>query len=497
MGIVIRQSIKSTVWAYVGVALGTITTLWLYPKFLTPAQLGLTMGVMLPLASILAQFALLGTTNAAFYFASHFRNDAVHQPRFIQFLFRLMLVGLACISILYIFCKPLFVRLYSDHSQLFIDYYWWVLPLTIFVVGYTFLEAFIRSQKEIVFTNFTREVLLRLLSIAILVLYIFHFISFQTFVIAFVFSWLILFLTLFVFSLNEPWFQWSNNTSINHIAAKKEIFKYGALNVMSTAAWALAGNIDSLMIAKYIGLSDAGVFRLAVFICSVIQVPQRTMTQIILPILSEHWQNNVVEKIDELYKKSALQLIIVGSFLVMLVIVNIDSFLQILPTSYSSSGATKWVVILLCLARLIDMATSINGEIIQTSKFFRFNFYFIIALLIFTVIANYLLIPQYGIIGSALAGMIVVVLFNVFKYLFVLYKFKLQPITKECFIALGLAVVAGCAVYFIPTIIHPIITIAIKSGIATIIFGLSLTLLKISPEINQLILKGWKKFFHY
>ena len=105
------------------------------------------------------------------------------------------------------------------------------------------------------------------------------------------------------------------------------------------------------------------------------------------------------------------------------------------------------------------------------------------------------MIPQYGIIGSALAGMIVVVLFNEFKYLFVLYKFKLQPITKECFIALGLAVVAGCAVYFIPTIIHPIITIAIKSSIATLIFGLSITLLKISPEINQLILKGWKKVF--
>ena len=486
MGIVIRQSIKSTAWAYVGVALGTITTLWLYPKFLTPAQLGLTMGVMLPLASILAQFALLGTSNSSNYYASHFKNDAKHQPQFFQFLFRLMLIGLIVISLLYVFCKPWFVAHYSQHSALFIQYYWLVLPLTIFVVCYTFLEALIRSQMEIVFTNFTREVLLRLLTIASLALYIFKVINFQTFVILFVLAWAILFVALLFFSINKPWFKWTNNTAIDAVAAKKEIFRYGVFNVMSTAAWALASNIDSLMIAKYIGLNDTGVFRLAVFICSVIQMPQRTMTQIILPLLSEHWKNNVVDRIEELYKKSALQLIIAGSFLVMIVILNIDSFLQILPKDYAGA---KWVVILLCIARLIDMATSINGEIIQTSKYYRFNFYFILALLVFTIVANYLLIPTYGIIGSAMAGMIVVILFNLFKYFFVWYKFKLQPITAACFYAVGLAAVVGVAVYFIPNIVNPYFTILIKSSIATLLFGLSLLQLKISPEINHLIKK--------
>ena len=210
------------------------------------------------------------------------------------------------------------------------------------------------------------------------------------------------------------------------------------------------------------------------------------MTQIILPLLSEHWKNNVVDRIEELYKKSALQLIIAGSFLVMIVILNIDSFLQILPKDYAGA---KWVVILLCIARLIDMATSINGEIIQTSKYYRFNFYFILALLVFTIVANYLLIPTYGIIGSAMAGMIVVILFNLFKYFFVWYKFKLQPITAACFYAVGLAAVVGVAVYFIPNIVNPYFTILIKSSIATLLFGLSLLQLKISPEINHLIKK--------
>ncbi|MEY4875741.1 MAG: hypothetical protein RL708_890 [Bacteroidota bacterium] len=487
MGIVIKQSIGAAIYSYIGVGLGVVSTLILYPHYLSAEQLGLTMGVMLPLASILSNFSMLGTGNTAFYFASHFKNDTTHQPRFLQYLLRMMVVGLITISIAYIVFKPFFVKHYSQHSPLFIQYYWWILPLTIFVTCYNFLEALVRSQMDIVFTNFTREVLLRILTICCLLLFILNVFSFHSFVVGFVLVWAILFLVLLIYSYKKSWFAWSNSTEINSIAQKKEVLFYGLINVLSGAAWALASNIDSLMIAKYVGLADTGIFRLAVFICTVVQVPQRSMTQILLSLLSEHWKKNEMQKINELYKKSSLQLIIAGSFLVMLIIINIDSFLKLLPPEYA---AAKWVVILLCIARLIDMATSINGEIIQTSKYYRFNFYLILALLVFTIAANYFLIPGNGIIGAAIAGMLTVVFFNIIKYLFVWYKLKFQPFTFKSVVALLLALLAGISAYYIPSFQNPFVTIFCKSSVATIVFVISLTTLKISPEINEIIFKS-------
>ena len=335
MGIVIRQSIKSTVWAYVGVALGTITTLWLYPKFLTPTELGLTTGVLLSLASILAQIAMLGTGNSSFYFVAHFNNHK-SQPKFFGYLIKLALIGLGLVSIIYICFKPLFIQWYSAKSALFLDYYWLVIPFTICMVFYNLTEAYTRSQKDIVFTNFTREVMLRVFNIAALLLFAFHIIPFNLFVWLFALSYGFIFLLLVINNRNKSFWQINFKSNFDDIISKGEIFKYGFFNVLAGGAWTIANSIDSLMLAGY-SLSDAGVYRLAFFICSVVQMPQRTITQILLPLLGEHWKENNLQKIGELYKKSSLQLVIASGFLVMLLFINIDTFLGQLPTAYHAA----------------------------------------------------------------------------------------------------------------------------------------------------------------
>ena len=42
MGIIRNQSIKSTIILYIGVLVGVFNLLWLFPKFLSPAEIGLT-----------------------------------------------------------------------------------------------------------------------------------------------------------------------------------------------------------------------------------------------------------------------------------------------------------------------------------------------------------------------------------------------------------------------------------------------------------------------
>jgi O-antigen/teichoic acid export membrane protein len=140
------------------------------------------------------------------------------------------------------------------------------------------------------------------------------------------------------------------------------------------------------------------------------------------------------------------------------------------------------------------MATSINGEIIQTSKHYKFNFYLILGLLVFTIFSNYLLIPKYGIIGAAIAGMLTVVFFNITKLIFVWFKFGIQPFSIKSVIAIVLSATVGLGILFLPNMANPFLAIIYKSTIATIVFTLSLVILKISPEINQLIFKSFSVF---
>lgn len=485
MGIVIRQGIKSTVWAYLGVLLGAVTTLWLYPHFLSTAQIGLTTGVLLSLASILSQLGLAGTQNTAYFYSARVSENPAAKASLLGLLVKLAFYSTTLLLLLYIALQSVFVHWYQAKSALFLQYFYATIPFTITVVAYNLLEAFVRSQKQIVFTNFTREVLLRLINIFGLIALALNWISFDFFVWSFVLAYGILFIALWWNHRKDDFMRISFDASYQSLIHRKEIIQYSLYNVLAGGAWSIANSIDSLMLAGY-SLSDAGIYRLAYFICSVVQMPQKTISQILLPLVADAWHENDKEKLAELYKKSALQLMIAGSFLIMLLILLVDVFLAQLPAEYQGA---KWVVLLLASSKLIDMATSINGEIIQTSKYYRFNLYLIVALMVFTIFANAYFIPRYGIIGAALATTLVNVLFNIAKYLYVWFKVRIQPFSFGILWVLLFAVGLTIALIFSTQGLNMWLSAFLRFSLASVAFIVFLLSSRVSPEIHSI----WQK----
>ncbi|MGM0409102.1 MAG: hypothetical protein ACQERU_14065, partial [Bacteroidota bacterium] len=56
MGIIIRQSIKGSIWSYIGVGIGFITTAYLFPEYLTTDVIGL-FGLLIAWSNLFAQFS--------------------------------------------------------------------------------------------------------------------------------------------------------------------------------------------------------------------------------------------------------------------------------------------------------------------------------------------------------------------------------------------------------------------------------------------------------
>ncbi|HMR56387.1 MAG TPA: polysaccharide biosynthesis protein, partial [Cyclobacteriaceae bacterium] len=67
MGLVIRQSIYTTLISYAGFCLGKINLLYLFPKFLEPEQVGLLRTIQ-DAGILLAPFATFGLAQSIFRF---------------------------------------------------------------------------------------------------------------------------------------------------------------------------------------------------------------------------------------------------------------------------------------------------------------------------------------------------------------------------------------------------------------------------------------------
>ena len=62
------------------------------------------------------------------------------------------------------------------------------------------------------------------------------------------------------------------------------------------------------------------------------------------------------------------------------------------------------VIIVIALGKLINMALSVNGHLLQNPKYYYVNTYSIVLLGILTVVTNLIFIPKWGILGAAIAS---------------------------------------------------------------------------------------------
>jgi O-antigen/teichoic acid export membrane protein len=169
--------------------------------------------------------------------------------------------------------------------------------------------------------------------------------------------------------------------------------------------------------------------------------------------------------------------------------VNIDELFGMMPKQEIYRQG-KWVMLLVGISKLLDMVTGVNTEIISVSRYYSFNFYSLLFLVIIAVITNSIFIPLYGVNGAAIATLISIVLFNALKLVFIHLKLKMLPFSKPTWIILAALLVMNLLVkniYFTNEIIW--LTIAVKTIIVIIGF------LSVAHLIDLKKLIGVEAFF--
>lgn len=483
MGIIVRQSISNTVISYVGIALGFVLTILMFPHILTPDQYGLTR-VLISASFISSQFAHLGFQNLVIRYYPFFKKAAPEQHGFLFWIITIPVFGFLFFCAIYLLASDTIIRYYSERSPLFVDYYLWVIPLTLFIIYFEVLNNYLRSLRDSTTGSFVNEVLQRFISIIVLAIYFFEWVGFGQFITFFILSYLSQPLIVGIQIWRKRELQLVPNFSIIRKKLVKGMASYSLYSMLGGLTTVIVWNVDIMMLGSMAGLDDTAVYSIAFYICTVITVPQQSIYKIAAPLLSDFIKSKQWSEVESIYKKSSLNQIIPGLLIFGLIWLHLDKLYMILPDIYA---AGLWVVFIVGIGKLTGMVCGLNGVILSNSKHYRVSFYTNIILVVITIVANYLLIPSYGIEGAALASAMAIIIYNGVKYLYVLIIMKLQPFSIK---TLWVILLGACTIYITHVWVDFSsiwLDIVIKSIIFPLTFLAPILYFKVSPDINELL----------
>ncbi len=493
MGIIIRQSVRSTIVSYIGVALGFVITIWLYPNILTTEQYGLTR-VLISMAAVSTQFASLGINNTVVRYFPYFNDRAKNHHGLLFFACIVPLAGFVLLGGVLYFGQELIISYYREKSALLIDYYLLLIPMAFFMLFFNVISSVVKVLQNITVASFLNEVVVRILMIAALLAFLFNWISFEQFIALFVLNYGIILALLFIYLLKNHAISFRPDFNFLRKPLLRNIAQYGTFAFLGGVSSMAVSNIDVLMLSALSGLEDTGIYAIAFYVGSAITITRKSIYNISSPIIADAFKKKNYALIEDIYKRSSLNQLIGGGLLFCGILVNLDNLMSLLPPAYAEGSI---VIIIIGAANLFDMSTGLNGAIILNSKRYRFDLYSMLLLMAVTIALNYMLIPPYGILGAAIGTASAVVLYNSLKVLFVGITFNMQPFDLKMLpvIMIGAAIIALS--FQVDTIINVYLDIIIRSAFVTLVYVGAIMQTGISDDFNELVSQLWNSLKKY
>ena len=369
MGIVIKQGIQTTAASYIGVILGFVSFLFLFPLVLSSAQIGL-IRVLEEATSMLATFAMAGTPNLCIRFFPYFRDKTNGHNGFLWLLLALPTGGVIIASFLLWLFQSALQSAYSS-SPLLLQYWQYILPLTALTMYFLALETYCKSNFFAAVPTLFKEAAKRIIVIIATLLLWYGAIQFDGFM-----RWFLgahLFILFCIIAYTRYIGLWQLGASPLRVITKKlrnEMLDFSLFITLGNVGGLLVAKLDTLMLGAIVGLDDTGVYGMAAKLILLIDMPRAAVQQVVFPLLATAFKDNDTAKIAELYKKSALNLLIVGALLLLLLWCNADAIFAFIPNGQLYKSG-KIVILLLGIAKVLDMSVGINYEIIAFSRFYR------------------------------------------------------------------------------------------------------------------------------
>ncbi len=485
MGIVLNQSLKNTVITYIGFGIGGVNTIYLYPVFLGATFYGLT-NYVTSCANVIMPLFAIGMQNTLVKFYSQYQTEE-ERSRFLSFtvLFPLLLIIPMLIIGIFFYDEILFFL--SKKNPIVKNFIWLIPFIGLCMAYFEIFYAWLRVHMHSVFGNFIKEVGLRLFSLLLLIGVYYNLLTIEGFVYATAgLYFLALLVTMFyAFSIQKPVFQFVIPVNT------KEILTYTFYIILSGSVANLLLDGDKIMLNQYMVIDNIAFYSIATFIALVISVPSRAMHQIVYPITARLMHENKQLELNNLYKKTSINLQVVGGLVMLGIFVNINKLYDMPQLHDYKEGIM--VVFMIGLSKYFELILGNNNAIIFNTKYYKTVLFLGVLLVVIAVGLNAIFIPIYGIIGSAFATLLSITIYSLAKLLFVVKRLQLYPFTIQTVYSLMVTFILFIAFYFWEFPFSPIISIGFKSILVTLLYVYINYKFVISIEINQVLDVVFKK----
>ena len=482
MGVIIKESVRSTIISYLGVVIAFVSAALIMPKLLSPKEIGL-IRVVLAVSGTFAGIFSLGVSQLIFRTFNEYRDKNLNGY------FTLILM----ISILgSLLSLPFFLysndELFSFDDQIseivgsifFTIFLYVLISARIFYISF---ESILRMTKNITFMSFIQNIILKGTPLIFLALYFFGLITFDYLLVLYILLFILVPIVLIVYLKKREGVMFSKLPSYNK-AEKRHLFSLGIFGLMNTMAATLLLYIDTLMVNEYLRELSVGVYVTMYFFGSVVGVPNRSLRLISGVFIVESMKKNDLNKVNLLNKKSSQSLLVFTGLVFALIWGNINSIVGYLDPIYSSGVL---VILFIGLSQLFDVLAGMSSEILSASKYYWLHTPITLITIVIAIILNMFLIPEYGINGAALATSISFGVLHLSRLISVVFLFKITPFNRNLIVGLLIACLVVTLSMYMPSIGNILVQVIYKSILISLTYGFLMYIFKVSIDVNNLI----------
>lgn len=487
MNLLQRQGFFNSIILYAGIVLGFFNLVILFQRFLSIEEIGF-FNLLIAIAALYVQVASPGLSSIILRYFPYYRSEDGKHEGFVRFIAIFAALSFSLISMLFIFLKGPIIDFYQEKNgaSLLRQYYYYIIPIAGSQIVFSILEGLARTRFKNILPTFLNEVALRVgTSIAVCLIFL-KWIDYSDFILLFTISNGLIVLILWQNLRKEKYFQLGIISQRLH-QHKSELIRFGFFAVLNGSSFVLIQSMDTLMLSFMTKQSMAfvGIYTTFFGIAMVINLPAKALNRTSYQIISEAWHNQDMTKIDKIYRKTSVVQCLVGCLLLIGMIINKNHLINLLhKPEYAHSFN---VLIVLGLAFLVDITGGLNGHIINTSPYYKLVTFVMAAAVILIAGLNWLLIPSQGMMGAAIAYLITMILLNGTYFIFIYFKFGLQPFSRAYLRILVIAILCLSTGLYLPAQSNPYLDFVLRSGLTTVLFIGLTYLLKVSEDINESI----------
>jgi O-antigen/teichoic acid export membrane protein len=469
-----KQAFFFTIINYVGILIGIVSTLFIYPK--NKELLGVFRYVE-ALATTVFPILVLGVSQALVNFTP--KLDRKHKKKLFNY-------GIFSITLLSFMVLLIILALSSFPYLKGMKYIYFSFVIAVCLA---FIELFKKQStiiQKIAVPTFFDNIMPKLALPIIFVLLLQRLISVDQSLVFYVSSYVFIFLLIgfYVFYHFKPRFDFDFK-SLFEMVSKKDYFRFSMYAFAGSLGSVFAFRIDALMIPKLISMEANGAFSIGVTLASALAIPATGIFTLYAPIISNYLKNENYRELNMKYKEISKLLFFIGALLYSCIFLGIENLFTLLPT-HQNLMASIPIILILGFNVLVNMGTGFNGEIITYSKYYKFNLIAILLLITLNVSLNLLFILYFnlGIEAVAVVSLLSMVIFNMAKLWFIYKKFKLFPFDKSYLKLVVVFTTVLSLVYFLPLFDSVMLNLIYKVALC---FALNLSLiykLKLVYQLN-------------